>query len=154
VALWNIKLELQASKLGATPPTQSSSRLENRHNRGSISSLVLPFKNRSINIHHARINSIVNGLFVWLVADGWCWFVLREKYCRLVPDGWFALREKYYWLVADKPSEQGENLVLNQSETVPHNLHRLRMWITWPPLKQALVTRPQAIREKWIPPNV
>jgi hypothetical protein len=20
-------------------------------------------------------------LFVWLVADGWCWFVLREKYC-------------------------------------------------------------------------
>jgi hypothetical protein len=31
------------------------------------------------------------GLFVWLVADGWCWFVLREKYC---------------WLVADKPSEQ------------------------------------------------
>jgi hypothetical protein len=29
------------------------------------------------------------------VADGWCWFVLREKYC---------------WLVADKPSEQGETL--------------------------------------------
>jgi hypothetical protein len=25
------------------------------------------------------------------VADGWCWFVVREKYC---------------WLVADKPSEQ------------------------------------------------
>jgi hypothetical protein len=20
-------------------------------------------------------------LFVWLVPDGWCWFVLREKYC-------------------------------------------------------------------------
>jgi hypothetical protein len=31
-------------------------------------------------------------LFGWLVADGWCWFVLREEYC---------------WLVADKPSEQG-----------------------------------------------
>jgi hypothetical protein len=31
-------------------------------------------------------------LFGWLVADGWCWFVVREKYC---------------WLVADKPSEQG-----------------------------------------------
>jgi hypothetical protein len=30
-------------------------------------------------------------LFVWLVADGWYWFVLREKYC---------------WLVADKPKEQ------------------------------------------------
>jgi hypothetical protein len=32
-----------------------------------------------------------------LVADGWCWFVLREKYC---------------WLVADKPSEQGSPLDL------------------------------------------
>jgi hypothetical protein len=21
-----------------------------------------------------------DGLFAWLVADGWCWFVLREKY--------------------------------------------------------------------------
>jgi hypothetical protein len=44
-------------------------------------------------------------LFGWLVADGWCWFVLREKYCWLVADGWFVLREKYCWLVADKPSE-------------------------------------------------
>jgi hypothetical protein len=26
----------------------------------------------------------MTGLFVWLVADGWCWFVLREKYCWLV----------------------------------------------------------------------
>jgi hypothetical protein len=46
-------------------------------------------------------------LFVWLVADGWCWFVLREKYCWLAAGGWFVLREKYCWLVADKPSEQG-----------------------------------------------
>jgi hypothetical protein len=46
------------------------------------------------------------GLFVWLVADGWCWFVLREKYCWLIAGGWFVLREKYCWLVADKPSEQ------------------------------------------------
>jgi hypothetical protein len=45
-------------------------------------------------------------LFVWLVADGWCWFVLREKYCWLVAGGWFVLRGKYCWLVADKPSEQ------------------------------------------------
>jgi hypothetical protein len=45
--------------------------------------------------------------FVRLVADGWCWFVLREKYCWLVGDGWFVLREKYCWLVADKPNEQG-----------------------------------------------
>jgi hypothetical protein len=34
-------------------------------------------------------------LFVWLMADGLCWFVLREKYCCLVADGWFVLREKY-----------------------------------------------------------
>jgi hypothetical protein len=46
-------------------------------------------------------------LFVWLVADGWCCFVLREKNCWLVVGGWFVLREKYCWLVADKPSEQG-----------------------------------------------
>jgi hypothetical protein len=43
------------------------------------------------------------------VADGWCWFVLREEYCWLVAGGWFVLREKYCWLVADKPSEQGGN---------------------------------------------
>jgi hypothetical protein len=41
-------------------------------------------------------------LFGWLVADGWCWFVLKEEYCWLVADGWFVLREKYCWLVADK----------------------------------------------------
>jgi hypothetical protein len=46
-------------------------------------------------------------LFVWLVAHGRCWCVLREKYCWLVVDGWFVLREKSCWLVADKPSEQG-----------------------------------------------
>jgi hypothetical protein len=44
-------------------------------------------------------------LFGWLVADGWCWFVLREEYCWLVAGGWFVLREKYCCLVADKPSE-------------------------------------------------
>jgi hypothetical protein len=33
-----------------------------------------------------------NSLFVRLVDDGWCWFVLREKYCWLVGDGWFVLR--------------------------------------------------------------
>jgi hypothetical protein len=45
-------------------------------------------------------------LFVWLVADCWCWFVLKEKYCWLVVGGWCVVREKYYWLVADKTSEQ------------------------------------------------
>jgi hypothetical protein len=50
-------------------------------------------------------------LFGWLVADGWCWFVLREEYCWLVAGGWFVVREQYYWLVADKPSEQGVSWV-------------------------------------------
>jgi hypothetical protein len=48
-------------------------------------------------------------LFVWLVADGWRWFVLREKYCWLVAGGWFVVREKYCWLVADKPSEHADD---------------------------------------------
>jgi hypothetical protein len=42
-----------------------------------------------------------------MLVDGWCWFVLREKYRCLVAGGWFVLREKYCWLVADKPNEQG-----------------------------------------------
>jgi hypothetical protein len=48
-----------------------------------------------------RIKAVVDkfvrelSLFVWLVADGWYWFVLREKYCWLVAGGWFVLREKY-----------------------------------------------------------
>jgi hypothetical protein len=45
-------------------------------------------------------------LLGWLVADDWCWFVLREEYCWLVAGGWFVVREKYCWLVADKPSEK------------------------------------------------
>jgi hypothetical protein len=39
-------------------------------------------------------------LFGWLVADGWCWFVLREEYCYVVAGGWFVVREKYCGLVA------------------------------------------------------
>jgi hypothetical protein len=54
--------------------------------------------------------SVTSSLFGWLVADGWCWFVLREEYCWLVAGGWFVLREKYCWLVADKPSEQAADL--------------------------------------------
>jgi hypothetical protein len=63
-------------------------------------------------IEHYVVSQLANSLFVWLVADGWCWFVLREKYCWLVADGWFVLREKYCWLVADKPNEQDKNLKL------------------------------------------
>jgi hypothetical protein len=35
----------------------------------------------------ARVYIGICSLFVRLVADGWCWFVLREKYCWLVGDG-------------------------------------------------------------------
>jgi hypothetical protein len=29
-------------------------------------------------------SNILDSLFGWLVADDWCWFVLREEYCWLV----------------------------------------------------------------------
>jgi hypothetical protein len=45
-----------------------------------------------VDVEHMQKLKQINSLFVWLVADGWCWFVLREKYC---------------WLVTDKPNEQG-----------------------------------------------
>jgi hypothetical protein len=57
-------------------------------------------------LHHSQ-RSPTGSLFGWLVADGWCWFALREEYCWLIAGGWFVLREKYCWLVADKPNEQG-----------------------------------------------
>jgi hypothetical protein len=37
----------------------------------------------------------IYSLFGWMVADGWCWFVMREEYCWLVAGGWFVPREKY-----------------------------------------------------------
>jgi hypothetical protein len=46
-----------------------------------------------------RCRETLYSLFVWLVDDGRCWFVLREKHCWLVAGGWFVLREKYCWLV-------------------------------------------------------
>jgi hypothetical protein len=38
----------------------------------------------------------INSLFGWLVADGWCWFVLREEYCWLVLAGcwWLVCSER------------------------------------------------------------
>jgi hypothetical protein len=63
-------------------------------------------------------------MFVWLVADGWCWFLLREKYCWLVASGWFVLREKYCWLVADKPSEQGVE-ARARTHSMLHQLQKL-----------------------------
>jgi hypothetical protein len=60
-------------------------------------------------------SNILDSLFGWLVADDWCWFVLREEYCWLVAGGWFVLREKYCWLVADKPSEQSASLLVRST---------------------------------------
>jgi hypothetical protein len=34
-------------------------------------------------VHQTNTN-YHQSLFGWLVADGWCWFVLREEYCWLV----------------------------------------------------------------------
>jgi hypothetical protein len=64
---------------------------------------------------HRRAMQTLSSLFGWLVADGWCWFVLREEYCWLVAGGWFVLREKYCWLVADKPSEQPGRFVMQRN---------------------------------------
>jgi hypothetical protein len=42
-----------------------------------------------------------DSLFGWLVADGWCWFVLREEYCWLVAAGcWWLVRSERKVLLA------------------------------------------------------
>jgi hypothetical protein len=51
-----------------------------------------------------QIDEQAGSLFVWLVTNGWCWFVLREKYCWPIASGWFVPREKGVLLVADKPA--------------------------------------------------
>jgi hypothetical protein len=78
-------------------------------------------------------NNKAISLFGWLVADGWCWFVLREEYCWLVAGGWFVLREKYYWLVADKPSEHGKycSNIESQSTTCGVDLARQQTYTKW-----------------------
>jgi hypothetical protein len=43
----------------------------------------------------------LSSLFGWLVADGWCWFVLREEYCWLVAAGcWWLVRSEKKVLLA------------------------------------------------------
>jgi hypothetical protein len=58
-------------------------------------------------LHPLRVNQRppTNILFVWLVADGWCRFVLRGKYCWLIAGGWFVLSRK-----STRTNEQGVNL--------------------------------------------
>jgi hypothetical protein len=41
--------------------------------------------------HLGPLLKMTTSLFVWRVADGWCWFVLREKYCWLVAGGWWLV---------------------------------------------------------------
>jgi hypothetical protein len=42
-----------------------------------------------------------DSLFGWLVADGWCWFLLREEYCWLVAAGcWWLVRSERKVLLA------------------------------------------------------
>jgi hypothetical protein len=84
---------------------------------GCPATAAMPRKGRTTTLATSFPLVIVGGrasrsMFGWLVADGWCWFVLREEYCWLVADGWFVVREKYCWLVADKPSEQGASPVV------------------------------------------
>jgi hypothetical protein len=56
-----------------------------------------------------RAREAIWSLFVWLVADGWCWFVLREKYRWVVVGGWFGLGGKYCWLVCGVPDKPSAN---------------------------------------------
>jgi hypothetical protein len=43
----------------------------------------------------------ISSLFGWLVADGWCWFILREEYCWLVAAGcWWLVRSERKVLLA------------------------------------------------------
>jgi hypothetical protein len=50
-------------------------------------------------INHIELG--INGLFGWLVVDGWCWFVLREEYCWLVAAGcWWLIRSERKVLLA------------------------------------------------------
>jgi hypothetical protein len=43
--------------------------------------------------HGGLSASLTTGLFGWLVADGWCWSLLREEYCWLVVAGcWWLVR--------------------------------------------------------------
>jgi hypothetical protein len=45
--------------------------------------------------------SFIISLFGWPVADGWCWFVLREEYCCLVAAGcWWLVRSERKVLLA------------------------------------------------------
>jgi hypothetical protein len=60
--------------------------------RVGLHCFALPTPSSIPRAHHTYL---LHSLFGWLVADSWCWFVLREEYCCLVAGGWFVVREKY-----------------------------------------------------------
>jgi hypothetical protein len=46
-------------------------------------------------LHLLKIRPVIRrfkSLFGWLVADGWCWFVLKEEYCWLI--WWLVYSER------------------------------------------------------------
>jgi hypothetical protein len=48
----------------------------------------------------------INSLFVWLVVDGWCWFVLREKYSWwLLVAGLFRDKSTIGWWLISQTSK-------------------------------------------------
>jgi hypothetical protein len=49
--------------------------------------LPISVKKQEFEIIQLRSAALIKSLFGWLVADGWCWFVLREEYCWLVAGG-------------------------------------------------------------------
>jgi hypothetical protein len=51
-------------------------------------------------VHFCHIVS----LFVWLVAGGWCWFVLRVKYCWLVAGLFWEKSTVGWWLISQTNS--------------------------------------------------
>jgi hypothetical protein len=65
-----------------------------------------------VNFRGAIYSRIVSdSLFVWLVADCWCWFVLREKYWLLVADLFWEKSTVGWWLISQtnrvRPEEHG-----------------------------------------------
>jgi hypothetical protein len=58
--------------------------LQYLHDGGNI----LPLKQSTRGLSEGcMLDWKIISMFVWLVADGWCWFVLREKYCWLIGCG-------------------------------------------------------------------
>jgi hypothetical protein len=49
--------------------------------------VLVPWRIGSANASYLTLFSESDGLFVWLVADGWCWFILREKYWWVIAGG-------------------------------------------------------------------